>query len=226
MADIYLIYQGVRSGEQSCTELAKILRIRWCTMFQIISKIFLREGIQKKWKFLMTFANKKKRAVSSSIRFLSNIVLLIDIFFWDFLRHVRTGRSCFLSMLTWKPSTPRKLKGWGKPWRRLTSESFVVLRLLLLWGAPQSNAEGQWHQNWKRNRPTNCFYGWQRKWIKIFICLENALYPKISNDNFFLFGGGSTQGILMTHSQMLGKFEYTLPAKFWRLVGCTEMLSW
>ena len=28
----------------------------------------------------MTFANKKKRAVSSSIRFLSNIVLLIDIF--------------------------------------------------------------------------------------------------------------------------------------------------
>ena len=30
----------------------------------------------------------------------------------------------------------------------------------------------------------------------------------------------------MTHSQMLGKIEYTLPAKFWRLVGCTEMLSW
>ena len=29
-----------------------------------------------------------------------------------------------------------------------------------------------------------------------------------------------------SHSQMLGKFEYTLPAKFWRLVGCTEMLSW
>ena len=32
--------------------------------------------------------------------------------------------------------------------------------------------------------------------------------------------------IIMSHSQMLGKFEYTLPAKFWRLVGCTEMLSW
>ena len=30
----------------------------------------------------------------------------------------------------------------------------------------------------------------------------------------------------MTHSQMLGKFEYTLPAKFWRLVGCTDMPSW
>ena len=30
----------------------------------------------------------------------------------------------------------------------------------------------------------------------------------------------------MSHCQMLGKFEYTLPAKFWRLVGCTEMLSW
>ena len=32
--------------------------------------------------------------------------------------------------------------------------------------------------------------------------------------------------IHMSHSQMLGKFEYGLPAKFWRLVGCTEMLSW
>ena len=30
----------------------------------------------------------------------------------------------------------------------------------------------------------------------------------------------------MSHSQMLGKFEYGLPAKFWHLVGCTEMLSW
>ena len=28
-----------------------------------------------------------------------------------------------------------------------------------------------------------------------------------------------------THSQMLGKVEYGLPAKIWRLVGCTEMLS-
>ena len=32
--------------------------------------------------------------------------------------------------------------------------------------------------------------------------------------------------VYMSHSQMLGKFEYGLPAKFWRLVGCTEMLSW
>ena len=82
-------------------------------------KVFLREGIQKKWKFLMTFASKGGGAVSSPIRFLSNIVLLVDRIFWDFLRQVRTGRSCFLSMLTWKPSTPRKLKGWEKPWRRL-----------------------------------------------------------------------------------------------------------
>ena len=35
-----------------------------------------------------------------------------------------------------------------------------------------------------------------------------------------------TWTMYMSHSQMLGKFEYTLPAKFWRLVGCTEMLSW
>ena len=32
--------------------------------------------------------------------------------------------------------------------------------------------------------------------------------------------------LVMTHSQMLGKVEYGLPAKIWRLVGCTEMLSW
>ena len=32
--------------------------------------------------------------------------------------------------------------------------------------------------------------------------------------------------LYMNHCQMLGKFEYGLPAKFWRLVGCTEMLSW
>ena len=30
----------------------------------------------------------------------------------------------------------------------------------------------------------------------------------------------------MSHSQMLGKVEYGLPAKIWRLVGCTEMISW
>ena len=30
----------------------------------------------------------------------------------------------------------------------------------------------------------------------------------------------------MTHSQMLGKVKYGLPAKIWRLIGCTEMLSW
>ena len=32
--------------------------------------------------------------------------------------------------------------------------------------------------------------------------------------------------IYMSHSQMLGKVESGLAAKIWRLVGCTEMLSW
>ena len=32
--------------------------------------------------------------------------------------------------------------------------------------------------------------------------------------------------VSMTHSQMLGKVKYGLPAKIWRLVGCTKMLSW
>ena len=32
--------------------------------------------------------------------------------------------------------------------------------------------------------------------------------------------------LYMSHCQMLGKVEYGLPAKIWRLVGCTEMLSW
>ena len=30
----------------------------------------------------------------------------------------------------------------------------------------------------------------------------------------------------MTHSQMFQKVESDLPAKIWRLVGCTEMISW
>ena len=30
----------------------------------------------------------------------------------------------------------------------------------------------------------------------------------------------------MTHSQMFQKVKSDLPAKIWRLVGCTEMLSW
>ena len=32
--------------------------------------------------------------------------------------------------------------------------------------------------------------------------------------------------VYMTHCQMLGKVASGLPAKIWRLVGCTEMLSW
>ena len=39
-------------------------------------------------------------------------------------------------------------------------------------------------------------------------------------------GTGLKKVHYMSHSQMLGIFEYGLPAKFWRLVGCTEMLSW
>ena len=42
----------------------------------------------------------------------------------------------------------------------------------------------------------------------------------------FIWNGDDNISADMTHSQMLGKIEYTLPAKFWRLVGCTEMLSW
>ena len=32
--------------------------------------------------------------------------------------------------------------------------------------------------------------------------------------------------IYTTHSQMFQKVESDLPAKIWRLVGCTEMISW
>ena len=48
--------------------------------------------------------------------------------------------------------------------------------------------------------------------------LRNDEADNVKSTGTFLFD--------TTHSQMLGKFEYTLPAKFWRLVGCTEMLSW
>ena len=60
------------------------------------------------------------------------------------------------------------------------------------------------------------------KRLKYDLCIQqdfrrNVLWENKYNEYIHVY---------MSHSQMLGKFEYTLPAKFWRLVGCTEMLSW
>ena len=41
-----------------------------------------------------------------------------------------------------------------------------------------------------------------------------------------IFEDGLQYLVDMSHCQMLGKVEYGLPAKIWRLVGSTEMLSW
>ena len=51
-------------------------------------------------------------------------------------------------------------------------------------------------------------------------------HPSFSFSPYSLSPHCPKRSTYRTHSQMLGKFEYTLPAKFWRLVGCTEMLSW
>ena len=56
------------------------------------------------------------------------------------------------------------------------------------------------------------------EWLSVkAICWDCMVYFNIFHLQWFH---------CMTHSQMLGKVEYTLPAKIWRLVGCTEMLSW
>ena len=62
--------------------------------------------------------------------------------------------------------------------------------------------------------------------------MQNEKYLDVQNDFgrqnicVYLYPMNSIPFTYMSHSQMLGKFEYGLPAKFWRLVGCTEMLSW
>ena len=57
-------------------------------------------------------------------------------------------------------------------------------------------------------------------WVSI------GYYEAVAVGNWWYWVSRGHLRLYMTHSQMLGKIEYTLPAKFWRLVGCTEMLSW
>ena len=53
--------------------------------------------------------------------------------------------------------------------------------------------------------------------LMIMITRSIIIWLSIAKSNFHYY---------MSHCQMLGKVEYGLPAKIWRLVGCTEMLSW
>ena len=48
----------------------------------------------------------------------------------------------------------------------------------------------------------------------------------ISRDIQFFFDGNADSLKHMTHCQMFQKVVSVLPAKIWRLVGCTEMISW
>ena len=71
-------------------------------------------------------------------------------------------------------------------------------------------------------------------WIANLILIDNnfhylkGTFPHCQFGHFWCPKQKSRQlfNINMSHCQILGKFEYGLPAKFWRLVGCTEMLSW
>ena len=67
---------------------------------------------------------------------------------------------------------------------------------------------------------------WQ-SFQKPFLCTSTARF-QITQNSLAQLISNIIDTIIpdMSHSQMLGKFEYGLPAKFWRLVGCTEMLSW
>ena len=53
-----------------------------------------------------------------------------------------------------------------------------------------------------------------------FACYFYELLPFLHH----LYSGAQNK-TYMSNSQMLGKVEYGLPAKIWRLVGCTEMFS-
>ena len=54
---------------------------------------------------------------------------------------------------------------------------------------------------------------------------ETLNQAKYENSVYFNFEKQRREGGT-SHSQMLGKVKSGLPAKIWRLVGCTEMLSW
>ena len=81
--------------------------------------------------------------------------------------------------------------------------------------------------SWKKS--TNSF--WMTEWGDIHIVLKTDTSAEWSCSHGLprapVFGSEKYLRIIcMSHSQMLGKVEYGLPAKIWRLVGCTEMLSW
>ena len=130
----------------------------------------------------------------------------------------------------------------GIPWllwlRTCVGLAFVLLAFWCQW----------WWWWWRRNGwywPTrrswggmlNCWHarwGWHSanwsKWSRSTQdpCKKSSIRPsaKTTNSTHQIKSSFYSISLYMSHSQMLGKFKYGLPAKFWRLVGCTEMLSW
>ena len=83
----------------------------------------------------------------------------------------------------------------------------------------------QMHHQFKRQRQRRLTdfekktSAWSNIWNKFWVCSLTGIPNMMMMMSKMAMGG-------MTHSRMLGKVEYGLPAKIWRLVGCTEMLSW
>ena len=97
--------------------------------------------------------------------------------------------------------------------------SISVRQIMVIWGIPENILQNTVQIHW----PSVDWAPQSKVMATSHFCPISPL--KYQNSDFWLIGMGHPKRYT-SHSQMLGKFEYTLPAKFWRLVGCTEMLSW
>ena len=145
-----------------------------------------------------------------------------------------------------RPSKHSSALIWSWWWNTLTSEwnprhNWCDLSVILLWSrsCPNLNPamypwpwhwtltigrENWWSPNdhiyWAPSRRSNCstkVNKWSTDMRRSWVLGSHVTKSLKKNPG---------KKCYRSHCQMLGKVEYGLPAKIWRLVGCTEMLSW
>ena len=83
----------------------------------------------------------------------------------------------------------------------------------------KTHLKQQYHSSWHNFEETKCYWQLFTLYLLVISSSMNRRYrvrwEKIQ----------SYEKFIKTRSQMLRRVECTLPAKFWRLVGCTKMVS-
>ena len=162
--------------------------------------------------------------------------------YWSMISFLTSSSSLTPTSLRVEPTTFRV---WVKESQLIIGQKTEATKLDLVAWSPSSPCQLGHHHLDQNNLDHHCHqyrhcchHCWHQvknliAWLSLCFILEKswvALYSDVC-EWVSMSGIGVTRPNLhffqyMSHSQMLGKFEYTLPAKFWRLVGCTEMLSW